>query len=262
MHRLRPSRTHLWLGLVIVLLATVPVLIPLLFTSDNGATGPEGLQPVVSPAVPALPRGDASTATPTVAAPPQAGRLVTVRPTPSPTPSPTTAAPSTVPSTVPSTARSTAPSTVPSTVPPPPAPPAPAPATTTTAPPSPTDSPTVLAAGADLVVVSVSWTPDPTAGTPVAFAAVVRNAGTDPTPAVTHGVAFSVDGTKVTWSAGSSEPLAPGQERTYTADGGEAGTTWAATSGDHTVTVQADDLDVIPETDEADNTATAELVVP
>jgi hypothetical protein len=242
-HRLRPSRTHLFLGLVIVLLATIPVLIPLVFTA-NGASGPEGLQQVASPGVPALPRGDDSTPTPTatVAAPPPAGRLVPAPRTPSPTPSPTTAAPPPVP---------------------PPAPPVTAPAVTTTpAPPAPAGSPTVLAAGPDLVVVSVSWTPDPTAGTPVAFAAVVRNTGTDPTPAVTHGIAFSVDGTKVTWSAGSSEPLGPGQERTYTADGGDAGATWPATSGTHTVTAEADDLDRIPETDEADNTETVTLTVP
>jgi CARDB protein len=242
-HRLRPTRTHLLLGLVIVLLATIPVLIPLLFTAD-GKSGPEGLQQVASPGVPALPRGATVAPTATVPPPPAAGRLVSVSPTPSPTPSPTTEAPS-------------------SSVPPPaPPPPAPAPATTTTGAPSPAGSPTVLSAGADLVVMSVSWTPDPSAGTPVAFTAVVRNAGTDPTPAVTHGIAFSVDGTKVTWSAGSSEPLGPGQERTYTADGGDAGSTWAATSGTHVVTVEADDLDRIPETDEDDNTATAELVVP
>ncbi|HST65685.1 MAG TPA: CARDB domain-containing protein, partial [Mycobacteriales bacterium] len=80
--------------------------------------------------------------------------------------------------------------------------------------------------------------------------------------AVTHGIAFAVDGTRVSWSADSSEPLGPGQERTYTADGGDAGSTWTATSGTHTVEAVADDLDRIPETDEADNTATATLVIP
>jgi CARDB len=242
-HRLRPSRTHLLLGLVVVLLATVPVLVPLLWTGRDRAPAPEDLRLAGSPEAPALPRADGTTAAPTatVVAPPPAGALVTVSPTPSPTPSPT-AAPTTT------------------AVPPPP--PAPAPAATSTAPPPPAGSPTVLAAGADLVVMSVSWTPDPTAGTPVSFAAVVRNTGTDPTPAVTHGIAFSVDGTKVTWSAGSSEPLGPGQERTYTADGGDAGSTWTATGGDHTVQAWVDDLDRIPETDEDDNTATAALTVP
>lgn len=145
-------------------------------------------------------------------------------------------------------------------------PPAPAPTTTTTtsrpATPEPTRDPTVLAAGSDLVVVSVSWSPEPTAGTPVVFAAVVRNTGADPTPDVTHGIAFSVDGTEVTWSANSSEPLGPGQERTYTADGGDAGNAWIATSGTHSVQAWADDLDRIPETNEDDNTASTTLTVP
>lgn len=246
MRRLRPTRTHLLLGLVVVLLATVPVLIPLMWTA---ATGSEELQLAASPGVPgvpALPGAVAASPTATVAAPPAAGALRSASPTPSPTPSHTPA-----PTTPPPSSQA------------PPPPPAPAPTTTSAAPePAPAGSPTVLSAGADLVVVSVSWTPDPAAGTPVVFAAVVRNTGTDPTPAVTHGIAFSVDGTKVTWSANSSEPLGPGQERTYSADGGDAGNTWTATSGTHTVLVQADDLDRIPETDETDNTATATLTVP
>jgi CARDB protein len=241
-HRLRPSRTHLLLGLVVVLLATVPVLIPLMWTGGNGS---ERSQLAASPGVPALPPAEPTSPTATVAAPPPAGALRSADPTPSPTPGPTTPPPS-----------SEAPPT------PPPAP-APAPTTGSASPgPAPAGSPTVLSAGADLVVVSVSWTPDPAPGTPVVFAAVVRNTGTDPTPAVTHGIAFSVDGTKVTWSANSSEPLGPGQERTYSADGGDAGSAWTATSGTHTLLVQADDLDRIPETNETDNTATMVLTVP
>jgi hypothetical protein len=240
-HRLRPTRTQLLLGLVVVLLATVPVLIPLLWTAANGSVpGPEGLR--MAAAAPGAPEV-APRPTATVAPPPPARTLATV----SPTPAPTTPSPSPTPGPT-------------STPPPAPAPsPAATPAPTTS---EPAEAPSVLSAGADLVVVSVSWSPDPAAGTPVTFAAVVRNTGTDPTPAVTHGIAFAVDGTKVTWSAGSSEPLGPGQERTYTADGGDAGSTWSATSGTHTVTVQADDLDRIRETNEGDNTATATLTVP
>jgi hypothetical protein len=241
-HRLRPTRTHLLLGLVVVLLATVPVLVPLMFTAANGT---ESLQLAASPGVPALPRADEASPAATVAPPPPAGALRPAAPTPSPSPTPTTPSPT---------------SAAPPAAPPPPAP---APTTTSASPePPPAGSPTVLSAGPDLVVVSVAWTPDPVAGTPVAFAAVVRNTGTDPTPAVTHGIAFSVDGTEVTWSADSSEPLGPGQERTYSADGGDAGSTWTATSGTHTLLVQADDLDRIPETDETDNTTTATLTVP
>jgi hypothetical protein len=242
-HRLRPTRTQLLLGLVVVLLATVPVLVPLMWTAADGSTGTEGLRVAASPGLPALPQAGGGTAAPTatVAAPPPAGALVSVSPTPSPTPSPTGAPPS-------------------STMPPPPAAPDPTTAAPTTS--EPVATPDVLSAGADLVLVSVSWSPQPVAGTPVVFAAVVRNTGTDPTPAVTHGVAFSVDGTKVTWSANSSDPLGPGAERTYTADGGDAGNTWTATSGSHTVLALVDDLNRIPETNETDNTATATLTVP
>ncbi|HST65395.1 MAG TPA: hypothetical protein VLM05_09425, partial [Mycobacteriales bacterium] len=209
MRWLRPTRTHLLLGVVVVLLATIPVLIPLMWTA---APTQEGLRLAASPGVPALPRGDGATPDPTAratqAAPAPAGALATVSPTPSPTPDPTTPS---------------------SPAGPPPAPPAPAPTTAAPTSAEPTGSPTVLVAGSDLVVTAVSWTPAPAAGTPVVFAAVVRNTGTDPTPAVTHGIAFAVDGTRVSWSADSSEPLGPGQERTYTADGGDAGSTWTAT---------------------------------
>jgi hypothetical protein len=244
--RLRLTRTQLLLGLVVVLLGTVPVLVPLLWTSADGGPGSDGVRLAASPGMPALPQGR-SGRTATATPPPSAGSLASVRPTLSPTPSPTTPSPTPPPATVP--------------VPAPP--PAPA-ATTTVAPatPEPADSPAVLAAGPDLVVVSVSWSQEPAAGTPVVFAAVVRNTGSEPTPAVTHGVAFSVDGTKVTWSANSSDPLGPGEERTYTADGGDAGNAWTATSGSHRVQAWADDLDRIPETDEDDNTITTTLTVP
>jgi hypothetical protein len=242
--RLRPTRLHLLLGLVVVLLATIPVLIPLVWTKASGATGPDALRLAPSPGVPALPQAKASaTATATMAPPAGAGGLA---PPPSATPSPTTPSPTPAPST-------TGPSA--------PADPTPTPDRTTPSP-DPADAPTVLAAGADLVVVSVSWSPPlPNTGQPVVFAAVVRNAGSDPTPPVTHGVAFSVDGTKVSWSANSSAPLAPGEERTYTADGGVSGNTWTATTGTHTVEAWVDDLNRIPETSDDNNTARALLTV-
>jgi hypothetical protein len=241
--RFHPTRLQLLLGLVVVLLATVPVVIPLVWTKASESTGPDALRAAAAPGVPALPQADAASAT--EAAPVGAGELA---PTPSatPSPSPTTPSPTAAPSsTVPPSADPT---------------PTPDPATST---PDATDAPAVLSAGADLVVVSVSWSPQPSgAGQPVVFAALVRNAGTDATPEVTHGVAFSVDGTEVTWSANSSAPLAPGEERTYTADGGVSGNVWTATSGTHTVQARVDDQNEIPETSEDDNTATAPLTVP
>ena len=168
----------------------------------------------------------------------------TTRPSPAPTtPAPTTTPPRPDPSTAAPDPTQTADPTTPA--------------------PTTTDAPQVLAAGSDLVLESIGWNPAPPgAGQPVVFAAVVRNIGSDPTPAVTTGVAFSVDGTEVTWSANSSDPLGPGEERTYVADGGVAGNTWTATSGDHTVEAWVDDVDRIPEISDDNNTATASLPVP
>jgi hypothetical protein len=250
------------LGLVVVLLAAVPVLVPLLWTNADRATAPETLRAVAEPGRPALPRDAGASPGPTAAPPPRAG--VFASPSPSPTtPSPTTPSPTTPSPTTPSrTPSATPPATATPAAPGLTAAPDLTPSPATPSPSDPTVAPRVAAAGPDLVVVSVGWSPEaPGAGQPVVFAAVVRNAGTEPTPAVTHGIAFSVDGTGVTWSASSSDPLAPGEERTYTADGGDAGNAWIATPGQHTVQARADDLDRIPETDENNNTATATLTI-
>jgi hypothetical protein len=230
---------------VVVLLATVPVLVPLLVTRGGGtsAAGPPGS--AAQPGALALPRSgegaepSPATTTATVAAPVPAGALVAT-PTPatsSQSASPPPAAPA--PQRAPKPARSTS-------------------APTSSAPPPPV----TLVAAPDLVVVSVSWAPaPPTAGQPVTFAAVVRNAGTESTPEVTHSVGFTVDGTSVSWSSASSAPLAPGEERTYTADGGPAGATWTATGGEHELQAYVDDVDRIGETDDGNNTLTTTLTV-
>ena len=65
---------------------------------------------------------------------------------------------------------------------------------------------------------------------------------------------LTVDGIQVSWSAGDSSPLGPGEERTYTADGGPDTAFWTATSGVHELEVQADDAARIPERDDGNNT--------
>ncbi|HZB50626.1 MAG TPA: CARDB domain-containing protein [Mycobacteriales bacterium] len=240
-HRRRPDlRSPLLLGLVLLLLATVPVLVPLVVTrgGDTPVAAPPGL--AAAPGVPALPRAGAGAEPDTVAAvapPPPAGTLIG---TPSPTAAPRTTPP-----------------------PPPPSAPAPAPTTPATTAPSPPAPPAPLTAEPDLVVVSVAWSPEAVAaGQPVTFTAVVRNAGTEPTPDVTHGVGFTVDGTPVSWSAAGSAPLAPGEERIYTADGGPAGATWTAVPGEHSLEAYVDDAERIGETDDTNNALTATLTVP
>ena len=243
--RRRPaSRSSLLVGLVVVLLATVPVLVPLLVTRGGSDSGPPGF--AAQPGVPALPRSveDAEPADATSAAAaapvPPAGTLAADRTTRAP--APTTDAPA-----------------------PPAPPPVPPPARTPSAAPGTSSKPppVTLSTGPDLVVVSVSWAPQElAAGQAVIFTAVIRNAGTEPTPAVTHGVGFAVDGTPVSWSSAESAPLAPGEERTYTADGGPAGPTWTATPGEHELQAAVDDVDRIGEADDTNNVMTATLTVP
>jgi len=66
----------------------------------------------------------------------------------------------------------------------------------------------------------------------------------------------------VSWSGSDSTPLGPGEQRTFTADDGVTGAAWSATDGEHTVQATVDDTGQIPETDENDNTATTQIVVP
>jgi subtilase family serine protease len=77
---------------------------------------------------------------------------------------------------------------------------------------------------------------------------------------VTHGVAFSVDGTVVNWSDTSHEPLAPGQSRSVTANNGPLGKgTWTCADGTFLVVAKVDDVNRIDESDKSNNTAKAVL---
>lgn len=110
----------------------------------------------------------------------------------------------------------------------------------------------------DLVLASLHMTPaDPAPGQPVVFRAVLRNTGKHPTPQVTHGVVFRVDGKTVSWSDTFREPLAPGQSREVSASNGPDGRAeWTMTGGPHILTALADDRDRIRETNEENNAQT------
>ena len=108
----------------------------------------------------------------------------------------------------------------------------------------------------DLVVSGISAVTT-TPGSPVTFAATLTNRGTAATPTgVVQGVAFSVDGHVVTWSADRRTPLAPGASAVVRASGGPAGSTWTATAGPHVVTAVVDDVFRIRESDERNNSRT------
>lgn len=257
MSRHRPSRTHVLLGLVVVLLATIPVIIPLVVT-NSGHEEPVGVRLASGPAQPPVTENAPAPAsggqTGTTAPPPGAGTLVPAPTTTSAIPSPTAVPTPQTPPAPPSTAASSSAGTSSA---------APGPTTAEPSTPSPTAEASVLDAAANLVVVDVSWTPQPTdAGQPVVFSALVRNTGARATPPLPTGVAFSVDGAVVSWSASDSSPLGPGNQRTFTAADGVTGAAWTATDGDHSVQATVDDTGQIPELNEDDNTATTQIVVP
>jgi hypothetical protein len=223
-------------------LATVPVLVPLLVTGGEPAPAAAPPPPVAAsdplsrpaPAAPPPSRASRDTSRSPLPPAPSAGAVL---PTPTPTPTPSA----------------------------PPAPPSAAP--TTPATPTPTADPTTpaapLVAAPDLVVTAVGWSPeDPAAGTAVTFTATIRNAGSEPTPAGTAVVvSFAVDGTVVSWTGGDTSQLLPGESRTVTATAGTAGATWTAVPGDHQVVARADSEGAVAEGDEDDNTGAADLKV-
>ena len=122
-----------------------------------------------------------------------------------------------------------------------------------------------VATAPDLVVTSVTAAPTtPASGAPTRFTAVVKNQGTAATKAgVVLGVAFTVDGSNVTWSDTRTTSLAAGASATLTANGGTGGvSTWTATTGTHTVQAYADNINRIPgELSETNNKLTKSLTV-
>lgn len=240
--RWRPSRSSFLIALVVLVLATVPVLVPLLVTGARPAAAPpprpaEITAPDLSRPAPRLPEDraarDASRSP--VQPAPSAGTLAPTTATPTPTP----AAAGTPAASTPGASR-----------------PAPTPSATPS-------RPTTLIAAPDLVVLGVSWSPgEPKGGDQVTFTATVRNDGSEPTQAGTAlAVAFSVDGTKVTWSTGDPAQLLPGETRTLTAAAGVTGPAWTATAGPHQILAYADPDALVTESDEGNNAITASITV-
>jgi hypothetical protein len=108
----------------------------------------------------------------------------------------------------------------------------------------------------DLVVTSVSWSPENVAaGQQATFSATVLNQGTGATPAgVIIGVQFDVDGAEISWSDTDTQSLAAGASVTLTANSGPTGSSvWTATSGPHTITAWVNDVNRFAESDENNN---------
>jgi hypothetical protein len=123
--------------------------------------------------------------------------------------------------------------------------------------------PAAVGALPDLVVTRMEWSPlNPAAGEPVTLRATVRNRGTATTPTgVPISAAFCVDRSASigSWVEG---PLPPGGEVVLEARTVPTEKVWTAVSGDHAVTVEADELDRIRESDDQNNVLQQMLTIP
>jgi endoglucanase len=137
-----------------------------------------------------------------------------------------------------------------------PPPPPPAPSPTPTPPPAP--------GTADLIVTNITWSPStPAPNQSVTFSATIKNQGTGSTPAGTvNGVAFYVNGQKVTWSDNNNSSITPGTSVTVTANSGPTGSkTWSGGLGTYTVEAYVDDINRIPESNEGNNKRSESLSI-
>ncbi|GFZ33598.1 glycosyl hydrolase [Clostridium zeae] len=116
----------------------------------------------------------------------------------------------------------------------------------------------------DLVVTDITWNPaSPATNNEVTFSAVIKNQGTAATQAgVKHGLSLLVDGTQVNWCDSFTSSIPAGGTATLTANGGPSGkSTWTATSGTHTVRAFIDDVNLIAESNENNNTLDKSITV-
>jgi hypothetical protein len=105
----------------------------------------------------------------------------------------------------------------------------------------------------DLVPASLTYN-----STTKNFTSVIANQGAGPTPlGVTIGVAYLVDGTKCTWGAVDNFSLAPGATVTIGSQGG----TCTIPNGTHTITVIADDVNRIQESNKSNNTLSQTITI-
>jgi hypothetical protein len=234
-----------------VLLASVPVVVPVFILRDGG-TATLGT-PTRPDAGPDLGRGTGAGGGPTDGPTGSPSTAPGSSPTGTPTPAPVPPADRVSPP--PSTPRTSlrAPAT-------------PGDPTATRVPTGPAaGSPGAAANAADLVVVSVAWSPSPpVAGDRVTFRAVIRNAGNRPTDksTLTVGVAFLVGGEEVDRSGCNVSPVAPGEQLTCVAgQDGEPARTWTATRGAHRITVVVDDIKVFAERSETNNSLSTSMSV-
>ena len=105
----------------------------------------------------------------------------------------------------------------------------------------------------DLICTGVAF-PLVKPGDSVAFQGTVKNIGDGPTPQATSvALTFFVDGKYTSYGATDGTPLAPGESRPLTADGGANGGHWIAVPGAHILSVQVDDTDRVSDESSKEN---------
>lgn len=124
---------------------------------------------------------------------------------------------------------------------------------------------TASAANIDLVVTDITWSPaSPKPGDQVTFSAVIKNQGTDATPAgVIHGVRFSIGelDNYFAWSDNYTASIGAGQSATVTCNGGVVSSTWTAELGTKTVFAWVDDQKRIDESNRDNNVFSKSITV-
>lgn len=99
----------------------------------------------------------------------------------------------------------------------------------------------------DLVCTHVEIPSGVKAGDPVVFQGTLQNVGDGATPRDTvTGLTFYIEGQYTTYATTDGTPLAPGESRIMTANGGRGSNKWMATPGAHTLRVLVDDIDRVP----------------
>lgn len=112
----------------------------------------------------------------------------------------------------------------------------------------------------DLVVTAITSTPSsPAPGAAVSFTAAVKNQGNLATTAgVVHSVKFVVDGTTQVISNTYTTSIAAGATVNISSN---AGSTWTATVGTHSIAATVDDSNLISESNEANNQFSGSVTV-
>ena len=116
----------------------------------------------------------------------------------------------------------------------------------------------------DLVVTKILLSPaNPIIGEPVTISATIKNIGNSISPAGrTHRVGFKIDGGATSiWADDYDWSIATGSSITVKATSGTESAVWNAIAGEHTITAVVDDMGLINESNETNNSLIKDVTV-